>query len=657
MTRPIGIADLADLVVPSAPALSPDGTQVAYVARRHDLETDLTSTSIRITSTSGATATRALTHGTKDDAPAWSPDGTMLAFTRDGQLWLLPSAGGDAVQVTDLPLGAGVPVWSPDSTQIAFVAPVDAAAADGEDDAARARRATAPIVAETIGYQFDGLGFVRDVRMQLHVADVGDHTVRQVTRLAENVLSAAWSPDGQTLAFAAKAAGGSEFDYAAAVHLVPALGGEPRIVAFQHGYAGTVAFAGERLVVVGHAGQMRGHARLYAVDPHTGAATELAADLDRNVMPGAPAYPGALPAATGAGEVLFAVRDRGCTHLYAVPPAGGPSRLVLGRDGQVISGLSVTGSLAVTVCSTPTSFGEVALVDVTTGAATILTDHGTALAGREIVERVPREFAISDGSRVQGWLMRAAWANGATPLLLDIHGGPHNAWNGAADEVHLYHHELVAAGWTVLVLNPRGSDGYGEAFFDALHGGWGTADAQDFLEPIDQLVADGLVDPGKLAVTGYSYGGFMTCYLTATDKRFAAAVPGGIVSDLTSLAGTSDLAHLLSTLEVGAVPWSDRDALAAMSPYTFVDQVQTPTLVLHGADDVRCPIGQAQQWHYALRQRGVPTRLVLYPGASHIFPVAGLPSHRIDYGRRLIDWVTRHVAGTAPTVTHPQSSA
>ena len=156
---------------------------------------------------------------------------------------------------------------------------------------------------------------------------------------------------------------------------------------------------------------------------------------------------------------------------------------------------------------------------------------------------------------MQGWIIRDPEVTGATPLLIDIHGGPHNAWNGAADDMHLYHQELVARGWTVLLVNPRGSDGYGEQFYTAVFGGWGTADAQDFLEPIDQLVAEGLVDPQRLAVTGYSYGGFMTCYLTGHDERFAAAVAGGVVSDLTSIGGTSDDAHLINDIELGAMPW------------------------------------------------------------------------------------------------------
>ncbi len=278
---------------------------------------------------------------------------------------------------------------------------------------------------------------------------------------------------------------------------------------------------------------------------------------------------------------------------------------------------------------------------------TVRTSHGAALAEVEVFAREEREFTISDGTVVHGWLIRDPARTGAQPLLLDIHGGPHNAWNGAADPVHRYHQELADRGWTILLLNPRGSDGYGERFYNAALEGWGEADGRDFLEPVDALVAAGVADPDRLAVTGYSYGGYMTCYLTSRDSRFAAAVAGGVVSDLVSMAGTSDAGHFLSEYELGGQPWSGQDGYPAMSPLSQVTNVRTPTLIVHGAADVRCPVGQAEQWHTALRELGVPTRLVLYPDASHLFILDGKPSHRTDFNRRVADWVEQYAAGAA----------
>jgi CubicO group peptidase (beta-lactamase class C family)/dienelactone hydrolase len=359
-------------------------------------------------------------------------------------------------------------------------------------------------------------------------------------------------------------------------------------------------------------------------------------------MPGGAGYPGAPPQLAEDGRtIVFCVRDGGCSHAYAVTGDSAPRPVITGA-GRIVGGMSVVAGTAAAALATPASFGEIVVVDLATGSETVRTSHGSSLAEVELYPRAEREFEISDGTRVHGWLIRDPAVTGPQPLLLDIHGGPHNAWNGAADPVHLYHQELAARGWAVLLLNPRASDGYGEQFFTAGVGGWGTADARDFLEPVDALVAEGLADPRRLAVTGYSYGGFMTCYLTSRDDRFAAAVAGGVVADLVSMAGTSDVGHSLSEFELGGQPWADPAAYAAMSPLAQVQNVRTPTLVVHGTADARCPVGQAEQWHTALRERGVPTALVLYPDASHLFILTGRPSHRLDFNRRVLDWVDQY---------------
>lgn len=664
VTRRQHIDDLTTLAVPEQPALSPDGSQIVYVLRTSDVDADRSVRSLwRVGARTGVP--QQLTRGQADFAPAWSPDGTRVAFLRaqDGpaQLWLLPASGGEPEQLTTLPLIAGAPVWSPDGSKIAFAAAVDMHAAAGEDDKARASRASTPIVTDRLDYQADGAGLLRTMRQHLHVLDLASKKCRQLTSGDWNAGGPAWSPDSGKLAFSAATAPDADLKMRAPVYVldVADFAATPELVGLPDGAGGPVTWSadGSALLVVGTVGPPTGHAGLLRVPLNGGPVVDLAAPLDRNVMPGGPAYPGALPQLSEDGSsVLFCVRDRGCTHVYVVSTEGGDLSPLVTGAGRNVVGMSVAGTAAAIVLATPTSYGEVMLVETGTGNETVRTEHGTNLADIELFVREDREFTISDGAVVHGWVIRDAATEGPQPLLLDIHGGPHNAWNGAADQVHLYHQELASRGWTILLVNPRASDGYGQQFFTGAQGAWGQVDAKDLLEPIEQLVAAGIADASRLAVTGYSYGGFMTCYLTSHDDRFAAAVAGGVVSDLRSMAGSSDVGHFLSEYELTVPSWDDNGRYEVMSPMAQVARVRTPTLIVHGAADLRCPVDQAKQWHTALRERGVPTRLVLYPDASHLFILEGRPSHRLDFNRRVVDWVEQY-AGGAPGPGRPRIDA
>ncbi|GAA4917936.1 hypothetical protein GCM10023334_019960 [Nonomuraea thailandensis] len=615
----IGLDDVHRFAVPSDPALRPDGGAVAYTLTTTDREADENRAEVWLAAPEAEP--RRLAGGS---APRWSPDGRTLAFLRpvDGrpQLHLLPMDGGEPYALTRAPLGAGPARWSPDGTRIAYAGP-----AGPEPDP------NAPVVTDRLGYKADGAGLLRGVTTHLFVVDVASGESAQVTEGDFHAGEPSWSPDGTRLAFAADLDADRDLRPGGAAYTVPVSGGEPERLTGPELLCGGVWWLGERLVAAALKGGPVGHVRLYELGP--GGAAEIETGLDRNVMTGHPGYPGASPALLG-DDLVFCARDGGCTHLYRIP--GGELATKIVPEEVSVAGASTAAGRVAYVAATPHSAGEIYLLEPGEPAARRLTAH--ALGDLDLYVPQRRTFTAPDGTLIEGFVWRDESAATPGPLLLDVHGGPHNAWAPVLDGFRVYRQILAARGWTVLAINPRASDGYGESFYTAAVGAWGLADTQDFLAAVDALVAEGIADPGRLAVTGYSYGGYMTCWLTGTTDRFRAAVAGGAVTDLTSMSGTSDMGLALKEHECPG-------DLAAQSPLTHVGRVTAPTLLLHGESDDRCPIGQSEQWFAALRERRVPVTLVRYPGASHLFQGGGRPSHRHDYNDRMIAWLEQWVGG------------
>ncbi|WP_104090895.1 serine hydrolase [Arthrobacter sp. GMC3] len=647
MTRALTIEDLSLIATPSETAISPDGERVVYV--RSSIKEGTPHSELWIAGV--GVSPRRLSSGPGDSSPHWSPDGSELLFLRKqgstAQLFTMASNGGEAQQLTtadSLPLGAGAGVYSPDGLRIAFAAPVQRAEHAG--------KGAAPLVTDRLGYKVDGGGWLGDIRVHLFVVERESGTLTRLSDGDWNAATPIFSPDGLELAYTSDQEPGAELTLSRSAYSIrlDVPGDKPRRLGTA---AGVQALAfwradGTAVVAVGSAQMQAGDADVLVLSTENTADHLLTEELDRSVMVGAPGYPGGLPALAGGPdgeEILFCLRDRGWTHLYAIPANGGAARPLVDGANQVVSALSqATGARRASfVLTSQGSFGEVAVVDLDTREVSVLTSlTEQTLEDVEIFAAEEREFEISDGVRVHGWLLADPKTSGPAPLLLDVHGGPHNAWSGVADGAHLYHQELAARGWRILTLNPRGSDGYGQEFMRAIVGAWGQADVNDFLEPIDALIAEGLVDPDQLAVTGYSYGGFTTSSLTTRTNRFSAAVAGGLICNFLSLQGTSDLGNFLIDTALGADVRDSPAALLNASPIAKVDQVRTPTLILQGAADERCPLTQAEEWFSALTNKNVTTRMVAYPGGSHLFILNGELSHRLDYNRRVVDWVERY---------------
>lgn len=644
--------DLYELRFPSDPRLSPDGARVAYVQTTPDRDNDSDHSTIWVCTTKGG-ETDCFTQGPGDASPRWSPDGEWLGFLRkeeeEGkpQVWVISVNGGEARQVTQAPQGVTEFAWSPNGRRIAFTSPVSR---DGKpEDEERARILPIEIselpLKQPIGEPID-----RGLRPHLFVAEIHDDQTSQLTHGDFSVLAPAWSPDGSEIAFVSAMHPQRGLDGATHVFVVGTERQQVRRVTAGPGTAATPVWApkGDRIVFVGQAeASFDALNHLFAVDAGGGEATDLIADFDRNVMVGAPGYPGAAPQLARDGTaIIFCARDGGCVHIFEVALDGGSPSKVIGGGDRVVVGMAAGPAVAF-VASDLHMPGDVFVAELdgsTEHQLTRLNDE--ALTDIELVPHQRRRFKAPDGTPVEAWLIDGG-GDQPRPLLLDIHGGPHNAWGPGFPSQNLHSQLLAADGWAILLLNSRGSDGYGQEFMRALRGGWGVNDLNDFMAAVDALVAEGVADPDRLAVTGYSYGGYMTNWIVTQTDRFAAAVSGGSVSNLTSFYGTADIGALVMSLEMETEPHEKPDLLRDLSPVAHASSVNTPMLILHGEADNRCPIGQAEEWFVALKRQGKPVQLVVYPRASHIFVFQGRPSHRVDYARRVVDWVTAHVESSS----------
>ncbi|SDG91587.1 Dipeptidyl aminopeptidase/acylaminoacyl peptidase [Lentzea fradiae] len=570
--------------------------------------------------------TQPWTHGDRDNAQRISPDGRHVAFLRvhgksKPQLYVAPVDGGEPRQLTDLPLGAGAPVWSPDSSRIAFVARVPEHGRYGTTD--EAPEAEAPRRITRLDYRVDDVGFLGDRRPRLHVVDL-DGEVTEVTDGSFDVSDPAWLDDA-TLVFVAPRDLGAVETLHSDLYTVPVAGGSPSLLVTGAGEVSMPFVAQSSLYwlgteFTGNNAVARNHGLWRAALDGSGATRltdEETVDVER--LSGAPV--------ADASGVLLVVRNRGALELRRIPFDGGPGEVLAGTEAAVRS-FATDGSTVVAVVSTPDSPGQVELVG---------TGVRTAFPSLESTRRVVElTGSASDGYPVHGWLVLPD-GDGPHPVVLAVHGGPfmYHSW-AFFDEAQVY----ATAGYAVVLPNPRGSAGYGQAHGQAVVGKFGTVDVDDVLSLLDVALARPDCDAERVGVMGGSYGGFMTSWLSAHHgERFKAAWSERAVNAWDSFTGSSDIGYFFADAYCG----TDPEAQRAMSPLTYAEKITLPFAVVHSEHDWRCPVEQAQRMFVALKRRGVETELLLFPGEGHELTRSGQPRHRKQRFDAVLQWWDRYL--------------
>lgn len=648
--RPVQPDDLYRFVTVPDAQIAPDGSRVAYVLNRIDADADEYRSAVWLIGAEDGEAAQFTAGEKRDVSPRWSPDGSRLAFLSDRmgrpQIYVMAAGGGEARRITDLADGAGVPVWSPDGSQIAFAADVQRELAP-DDAKAKEQWAQRPRHVDFALYKRDGAGYTWDKRSHIFVVPADGGDARQITDGAFDDRDPAWSADGQTIAFCSARHAGRELDTIVDLYLAPATGGESRSIG-RLGRLCAPAFAPDGRHVAVYATTDTGqdwsaHYHVWLVPVDGGAARNLMPDFDRSAAVQAPPNVTPRPAWTPDGaRIAFAASDSGNAVLHVVNVADGGRAAVTSGDRQVGAwSLAPAASRLGFVFTDLDTPADVAVIGLDGSGERRLTRVNAALLD-EIDYRPPqrRRFTTPHGE-IDGWVMRHADADAPGPLLVDIHGGPHSFWGNVFPLNPFYWLVAASRGWTVLAVNPTGSGSYGHDFAYGLVGRWGEHDLPEQMAAVDALIAEGIADPERLAVTGYSYGGYMTSWVVGHTDRFKAAVIGAPVTNLESFHGTSDIGMGFGPFEMGGALIENREVFRRLSPITYIDQVTTPCLVVHGEADDRCPIGQGEEWLIGLRVQGKTAEMVRYPGGSHGFRGAGRPSHRADVAARLIDWIER----------------
>ncbi len=632
---------ITDQPIPDQVQIAPDGESVAYsVAARGKKEEHATS-ALWLAHLDPTKGTHQFTSGeTRDEHPRWSPDGKQLAFLSDrakrgtAQLYVIAVDGGEARALTSIKGKKGVDDfrWSPGGGQIAFTS-VDEPTEEDEkrekerDDSkvygekwlyARLRLVSLASkevttlvggerhIAEFVWHpQGTELAYVvqqtPDIESRAHEVSIERIAIaggepRVVCRFPRAVSELAWSQDGSTLFFQASATASSQSS--SVVYAVPAEGGEPARIA-----CGETNCAGGLLAL------QQGSALVVMVGEGLENRIELMNARGEEVVP--------LLEEEGVGYLAWDVRrkDDGKCIVALVRSSGDQSWEVWAGTGQE------------------------------NGAGIVLhqlSSHQEQLAGVTFGKQEPFFWTASDGLKLDGILIRPPNApeDQPLPMVVLVHGGPYGR---TGRQVHLaalnWGQWLALAGYVVLMPNPRGGFGHGEEFAAAARGAVGLADYQDVMSAVDAAIERGIADPERLAIGGWSQGGFMTAWAVTQTQRFKAGIMGAGVSDWGMMAMTSDVPDF--ELELGgSAPWDGAEQRnhLELSPINFARHVKTPVLILHGENDVRVPLSQATGFQRALRRQGVPVEFVVYPREPH---GVAERSHQLDILKRVRSWCDR----------------
>ena len=674
MARSITIEDLYKVKFAGRPRISPDGQQVAYVETIIDEQAHKYRSSIWIAPVTGGEPRRFTAGPANANDPQWSPDGRWLAFVseRKGesvakdadakeklgigkpQIWLLPVDGGEARQLTFMEHGASSPIWSPDSKQVVFSAQV------GPQDEKDAEGNALPKVRviDNLWNRLDGVGFIHTHRSHLFLIEAAGGEPRQLTDGDWNDGDAAWSPDGTKIAFISDR---SDERWRWPV-------GDIYTLTIQNN--DLQKYTDSTLGCISPSWSSDGKKIAFLASPKFRSAgqvylyTIVIEGQDHTLTNLSPNFEGSCSDSTNsdmgdehmAPPPVWSVDDqslyvlathRGATRVFTFASTTSTEKPATLTPGEVhvrdfsIDAAKKTIALLLSDTLHP---GDIFIGATAASSEPRALTHVNESLLNELTLSHPEQFAYegADGWPIDGWVMKPQDFDPAKkyPLVVEIHGGPQTQYGyGFFHEMQL----LVAQGYIVLYTNPRGSLGYGFDFADAVRKDWGERPGIDIMKGLEAVVKEGYVDEERIAVTGGSYGGYMTNWLVGHYNTFKVAVTDRCVSNLASMFGSSDLGWDLAVENLDTTPWESLDEYMEMSPIKYVQNIHTPLLIIHSEQDLRCNIEQADQLFASLKWLGREVRMVRFEGQSHGLSRGGHPHSRLERLRHITSWFATYL--------------
>jgi dipeptidyl aminopeptidase/acylaminoacyl peptidase len=628
---PFSIEALVDLDQLSEVQLSPDGEHVAFVlGKSHKPHKDKpTQKAIRIIEVSSRKM-RSFTgsDSATNDLPRWSPDSQRLAFVsnranpQEMQLYLIDLHGGEAQALTDLRGKVDAPKWSPDGCWVAFLysgtldkekrPDPDPIVVDAEPPFNRVwlvnveTRELRPVTPETThifeyAWSPDGKKLVVLASphpnpaegwysAQLHTVAVDTGDMCQLCAMSHQIGRLTWSPDGASIAFVSGVMS-DEGSISGEVFIVPASGGETRCVS--PGIDHSITWIEWRSEGILYGGRHIDSSVLGWIDPQTG---------QRRLI------------------------SKGMYNISGQ----GPQRISAGHNGIFAARRESF-----------TELPNIYLGSLDSGDWQQLTDLAFDQEAFPPLRVENKHWRHPDGTPVHGFLVYPPdYTPGKRyPLFLHVHGGP--SWGYVPGYLSAWERLMAARGCLVLMPNPRGSWGYGHAYQSANVGDLGGGDWQDINTGVDLLIEEGLADPERLAIGGWSYGGYLVTWAVTQTDRFRCAIAGASITSYESNYGVVSNREWQTTM-FGSKVYDDYNLHRSRSPMAHVSRVKTPTLLVHGEKDPLAPVQQSIEFYIALKHFGVPTQLVIYPREPHGFEER---AHQIDLLQRLVGWVDKYLFG------------